>query len=263
MLRRALDAMPGKWSALRQTGGVARVRTDAGYFTGDLARAAVIEGCDFTIAAKRNTAMWRAYASIPDDAWVDAMGMPGAQVPQSITPPAGGPRTPTRSCGGSVSMPRRSRPTPGPGGAAPSTPTNSHSRSTAPPPTPTWSRSTLKRRSGPLSGRSGRGPSLCVVSRVSADIASIGPSSRRCCEEQRRLAKGRGRSILATSLPLTQRSHEPSQCIGRAGGMQACCCWKPTGRRSRAPSRCPSPRRLGPRWVRACVLLDGARLGAA
>jgi hypothetical protein len=78
-------------TALRQTGGVSRVRTDAGYFTGDLARAAVIEGCDFTIAAKRNTAMWRAYASIPDDAWVDALGMPGAQVAAGDYAPGGWP----------------------------------------------------------------------------------------------------------------------------------------------------------------------------
>ncbi len=92
MLRRALDAIPGEVStALRQTGGVPRVRTDAGYFTGDLARAAVIEGCDFAIAAKRNTAMWRAYASIPDDAWVDALGMPGAQVAAGDYAPGGWP----------------------------------------------------------------------------------------------------------------------------------------------------------------------------
>lgn len=81
MLARALGAIPDQVAAaLSETGGVPRVRTDAGYFTGDLARAAVELGCDFAIAAKRNTAMWRAYASVPDHAWVDAVGMPGAQV---------------------------------------------------------------------------------------------------------------------------------------------------------------------------------------
>ena len=92
MLARALDAIPGQVSAaLAQAGSVPRVRTDAGYFTGDLARAAVEQGCDFAVAAKRNTAMWRAYASIPDDAWVDALGMPGAQVAAVDYAPAGWP----------------------------------------------------------------------------------------------------------------------------------------------------------------------------
>lgn len=81
MLSRALGAIPDQvCAALAQAGLVPRVRTDAGYFTVDLARAAVEQGCDFAIAAKRNTAMWRAYASIDADAWVDAVAMPGAQV---------------------------------------------------------------------------------------------------------------------------------------------------------------------------------------
>ncbi len=92
MLSRALGAIPDHVSAaLAQAGSVPRVRTDAGYFTGDLARAAVEQGCDFAVAAKRNTAMWRAYASIPEDAWVDAVGMPGAQVAAVDYAPAGWP----------------------------------------------------------------------------------------------------------------------------------------------------------------------------
>ena len=92
MLNRALTAIPGHVSAaLAQARSVPRVRTDAGYFTGDLARAAVEQGCDFAVAAKRNTAMWRAYASIPGDAWVDAVGMPGAQVAAVDYAPAGWP----------------------------------------------------------------------------------------------------------------------------------------------------------------------------
>lgn len=78
-------------AALAQAGSVPRVRTDAGYFTGDLARAAVEQGCDFAVAAKRNTAMSRAYASIPHDAWVDAVGMTGAQVAAVDYAPAGWP----------------------------------------------------------------------------------------------------------------------------------------------------------------------------
>ena len=92
LLARALGAIPDQVSAaLAQAGAVPRVRTDAGYFTGDLARAAVEQGCDFAIAAKRNTAMWRAYTSIPADAWVDAVGMPGAQVAAVDYAPAGWP----------------------------------------------------------------------------------------------------------------------------------------------------------------------------
>jgi hypothetical protein len=43
-----------------------RMRANAGYVTAYLAHAAVEHGCDFAIAAKRNPAMWRAYASIPE-----------------------------------------------------------------------------------------------------------------------------------------------------------------------------------------------------
>lgn len=56
-----------------------------------LANAAVAEGCDFAIAAKRNTAMWLAYASIEAAAWADAIGMPGAQVAAVDYAPAGWP----------------------------------------------------------------------------------------------------------------------------------------------------------------------------
>jgi len=51
----------------------------------------VAQGCDFAIAAKRNTAMWRAYAGIADGDWVDAKGMPGAQVAPDDYAPAGWP----------------------------------------------------------------------------------------------------------------------------------------------------------------------------
>ena len=92
MLRRALAAVPAPVrAALAETGRVPRARVDAGYFTGDLAHAAVVEGCDFAIAAKRNTAMWRAYSSIGPDAWGDAKGMPGAQVAAVDYRPAGWP----------------------------------------------------------------------------------------------------------------------------------------------------------------------------
>ena len=48
-------------------------------------------GADFAIAAKRNTAMWRAYAGIDQDHWVAAIDMPGAQVAACDYAPAGWP----------------------------------------------------------------------------------------------------------------------------------------------------------------------------
>jgi hypothetical protein len=81
MLRRAIAGIPAPvLTGLAEAGRVPRLRADAGYFTGELAHAAVEAGCDFAIAAKRNTAMWRAYTGINPDAWVEAIGMAGAQV---------------------------------------------------------------------------------------------------------------------------------------------------------------------------------------
>ena len=45
------------------------LRANAGYFAGDLARAAAAEGMAFAIGAKRITSMWRALAGIAEDAW--------------------------------------------------------------------------------------------------------------------------------------------------------------------------------------------------
>jgi hypothetical protein len=67
------------------------VRADSGFFTGELAHAAVDAGCDFAIAAKRNPALWRAYAAVPEQAWVPARDMHGAQVTAVDYAPAGWP----------------------------------------------------------------------------------------------------------------------------------------------------------------------------
>ncbi len=85
LLRRALAVLPAAVC------GRPRVRADAGYFDQALARAAVDAGCDFAIAAKRNTAVWRAAAAIPESAWQDAHDMPGAQVAACDYAPAGWP----------------------------------------------------------------------------------------------------------------------------------------------------------------------------
>nr|WP_297777279.1 IS1380 family transposase [Mycobacterium sp.] len=91
MLTRALAGIPERARVTAAGQDRLRVRADAGYFTADLAIAAVEAGCDFAIAAKRNTAMWRAYASIPEAAWADAIDMTGAQVAAVDYAPAGWP----------------------------------------------------------------------------------------------------------------------------------------------------------------------------
>ena len=63
LLGRALGWIPEQARAEAARHDRLRMRADAGYFTAELAHAAVEHGCDFAIAAKRNTAMWRAYAA--------------------------------------------------------------------------------------------------------------------------------------------------------------------------------------------------------
>ena len=76
LLRRALASLPER---ARQSGRVA-MRADAGYFAGQLARAAHDAHIAFAIGAKRIAPLWRLLAGIADDAWHDATGMDGAQV---------------------------------------------------------------------------------------------------------------------------------------------------------------------------------------
>jgi len=85
LLARALASMP------TQVCGRPRVRADAGYFDATLAHAAIELGCDFAIAAKRNSAAWRALSAVPDSDWREARGMHGAQVAACDYAPAGWP----------------------------------------------------------------------------------------------------------------------------------------------------------------------------
>jgi hypothetical protein len=71
--------------------GRVRVRGDIGYFTKDLADAIVAAGCDFAIGANRNPATWRAAAGVPEETWVDALGMKGAQIAVADYAPGGWP----------------------------------------------------------------------------------------------------------------------------------------------------------------------------
>ena len=84
LVRRALAALPPGL-------GRPRVRADAGLFARQVAHAAVAAEADFAIAAKRNTAVWRAISTIPDQAWQPARGMPGAEVARVAYAPAGWP----------------------------------------------------------------------------------------------------------------------------------------------------------------------------
>lgn len=85
LLRRALAVLPAAVCARP------RLRADAGYFDVKLAIAAREAGVDFAIAAKRNTAAWRAYAGIEAAAWQPARDMSGAQVAACDYAPAGWP----------------------------------------------------------------------------------------------------------------------------------------------------------------------------
>ena len=81
LLGRALAALP---QAIREGAAAAgrkiALRADAGYFAGELARAAAKEDMAFAIGAKRIPSMWKALGSISDDAWRDAIDMDNAQV---------------------------------------------------------------------------------------------------------------------------------------------------------------------------------------
>jgi len=83
LLARALTSLPA------QVCGRPRVRADAGYFDATLAHAAVRLGCDFAIAAKRNSAAWRALSAVPEGDWRPVRGMKGAQVAACDYAPAG------------------------------------------------------------------------------------------------------------------------------------------------------------------------------
>lgn len=85
LLGRALSGLPPEVT------GRPRLRADAGYFTAELAQAADAAGCDYAVAARRNSALWRELAAVDPDAWVPARGMPGAQVAAIDYAPAGWP----------------------------------------------------------------------------------------------------------------------------------------------------------------------------
>src|SRR6185312_15519377 len=75
LLRRALAALP---TAARA--GRIRLRADAGYFAGQLARAALFADIEFAIGARRIAPLWRILAGVAETDWTDAIDMTNAQV---------------------------------------------------------------------------------------------------------------------------------------------------------------------------------------
>jgi hypothetical protein len=75
LLRRARAGLPAAARA-----GRIRLRADAGYFAGELARAALFAGVEFAIGARRIAPLWRILDGVAETDWVDAINMPGAQV---------------------------------------------------------------------------------------------------------------------------------------------------------------------------------------
>ena len=84
MIRTAVAALPGGLLA-------PVVRADSGYHDHKIAVAAVEAGCDFGIALKRNPAVWRAAAGVPDTGWRPGKNMAGAEVAVCAYTPAGWP----------------------------------------------------------------------------------------------------------------------------------------------------------------------------
>jgi len=75
LLRRALAALPAAARA-----GRIRLRADAGYFAGQLARAALFADIEFAIGARRIAPLWRLLDGLSEGDWTDALDMPAAQV---------------------------------------------------------------------------------------------------------------------------------------------------------------------------------------
>jgi len=76
--------------------GPVTLRIDSAYYAVELLAALRQQRARFTVSAPRNQAIWKALAQIPEDAWTDAIEMPGAQVAESTYMPAGWRHEPLR-----------------------------------------------------------------------------------------------------------------------------------------------------------------------
>jgi hypothetical protein len=75
LLGRALAGLPAAARA-----GKIRLRADAGYFAGELARAALFAGVEFALGARRIAPLWRILDGVAETDWTDAIDMDRAQV---------------------------------------------------------------------------------------------------------------------------------------------------------------------------------------
>jgi hypothetical protein len=75
LLGRALAGLPAAARA-----GRIRLRADAGYFAGQLARAALLADVEFAIGARRVAPLWRILNGVAETDWTNAIDMTGAQV---------------------------------------------------------------------------------------------------------------------------------------------------------------------------------------
>jgi len=72
------------------------MRIDSAYYAIELLERLRREQARFTVSVPRNQAMWKALGQIPEDAWVEALEMPGAQVAETTYTPAGWRHEPLR-----------------------------------------------------------------------------------------------------------------------------------------------------------------------
>lgn len=87
---------PAAISLLPEGHGPVTFRIDSAYYAVELLEALRKQHARFSVSVPRNQAMWRALGQITDDAWVDALEMPGAQVAESTYTPAGWRHEPLR-----------------------------------------------------------------------------------------------------------------------------------------------------------------------
>jgi len=76
--------------------GPVTMRIDSAYYAVELLERLRRERARFTVSVPRNQAMWKALGQIADEAWTDALEMPGAQVAETTYTPAGWRQEPLR-----------------------------------------------------------------------------------------------------------------------------------------------------------------------
>ena len=76
--------------------GPTTFRIDSAYYQLELLERLRRENARFTVSVPRNQAMWRALGEISEDAWQEALDMPGAQVAETSYTPAGWKHEPLR-----------------------------------------------------------------------------------------------------------------------------------------------------------------------